>query len=89
MHRLDPTSRLQGQVQIKIEYVAGREPKSTILYPVIEGNVKIHMYNDHSLCLHYAEDMRWTEQIGIYQFTVPWISEWVVFYERYLVNGNI
>lgn len=74
--------------KIKIEYVAGHEPKSTILYPIIEPRKEIHMYKDHSLCLHYPPDMKWNEKIKIYEYTVPWISEWVIFYEIYLINGG-
>jgi hypothetical protein len=75
--------------KIKIEYVAGNEPKSTILYPLIEPSVKIHMYNDHSLCLHYPPDMKWNERIKIYEYTIPWISEWIIYYEIYLLNGGV
>lgn len=75
--------------KVKIESVAGQEPKTTILYPVIEPSVHIHMYDDHSLCLSYKLDMHWTSKINIHQYTIPWISEWIVFYELYLVNGNI
>ncbi len=75
--------------KIKIEYVSGHEPKTTILSPKIEPGQSIHMYNDHSLCLHYPPDMYWNSQIQIHAFTIPWISEWIVFYELYLVNGNI
>lgn len=75
--------------KIKIEYVSGHEPKSTILSPKIEPCKEIHMYNDYSLCLHYPPDMHWNAQVPIHAFTLPWISEWVVFYELYLINGNI
>lgn len=74
---------------VKIEYVAGFEPKSTIVSPVIEPCKEIHMYNDHSLCLHYPPDMQWNEKVKIYQYTIPWISEWILYYETYLLNGNI
>ncbi len=74
--------------KIKTEYVAGQEPKSTILYPIIEPSKEIHMYDDHSLCLHYSSDMKWTEKVKIHQYTIPWISEWAIFYEIYLMNGG-
>ncbi len=77
-----------SRYKVKIEYVAGKEPRSTILFPIIEPSVEIHMYRNHSLCLHYREDMKWTEKIKIYEYTVPWISEWITFYELYLINGN-
>ncbi len=44
---------------IKIEYVAGYEPKTTIIFPIIEPCKEIHMYKDHSICLHYPNDMKW------------------------------
>src|SRR5688572_1698671 len=50
----------KDKYKIKVEYVAGNEPKSTILYPIIEPSERIHMYKDHSLCLHYPADLRWT-----------------------------
>lgn len=75
--------------RIKIEYVAGYEPKTTIVSPIIEPKKEIHMYNDHSICLYYPPDMRWNEKIPIYKYTIPWISEWIIFYELYLINGNI
>jgi len=74
--------------KVKIECVAGLEPKTTILSPYIEPSVKIHMYKDHSLCLHYPPDMKWGVQTMIYMYTIPWISEWIIFYELYLVNGG-
>lgn len=79
----------KNEYKVKIECVLGHEPKSTILFPLIEPSPKIHMYNDHSLCLHYPPDMFWNADIKIYEYTVPWISEWIIFYELYLVNGNV
>jgi hypothetical protein len=74
--------------QIKIEYKAGKAPKSTIVSPVIEPSPHIHMYNDHSLCLDYRPDMPWNERTKLYQYSVPWICEWILYYELYLVNGG-
>lgn len=78
----------QEAYKVKIEYVVGNEPKTTVLFPEIEPSFKIHMYKDHSLCLHYPPDMKWTENTKVYQFTVPWIAEWITYYELYLINGN-
>ncbi|WP_316794422.1 hypothetical protein [Pedobacter frigoris] len=75
--------------KVLIEYVVGKEPKTTILYPNVKPGVKIHMYGDHSLCLHYPPDMKWTEHTRVYQYTVPWITEWIIYYELYLVNGGL
>ncbi len=75
--------------KIKIEYVAGHEPKSTILVPDIEPSTEIHMYKDHSVCLHYPPDMKWTIHKEVANYTIPWLCEWIIFYELYLINGNI
>jgi hypothetical protein len=76
------------QYKVQIRYVVGKEPKSTILSPFIEPSKHIHMYQDHSLCLHYPPDMEWNERTAIYKYTIPWLIEWIIFYELYLVNGN-
>lgn len=47
------------------------------------------MYNDHSLCLHYPPDMKWNERLKIYEYTIPWISEWIIYYEIFLLNGGV
>jgi hypothetical protein len=74
--------------KVKIEYVAGHEPKTTILYPIITPSREIHMYDDHSICLHYSPDMVWNEKVQVYKYTLPWISEWILFYEIYLITGK-
>jgi hypothetical protein len=85
---LFPTNCKQ-EYTIKIEYVAGHEPKTTILYPLIEPSKEIHMYADHSLCLHYPQDMKWSEKIKIHEYTIPWVCEWIYYYEIYLLNGGV
>lgn len=79
----------QNIYDIKIECTVGNEPKTTIVSPIIEPSKHIHMYNDHSLCLHYPPDMEWTVRTAIFQYTIPWIIEWIIYYEIYLQNGNI
>jgi hypothetical protein len=74
--------------KVLIEYVLGKEPKTTILEPDIEPSIHIHMYKDRSLCLSYPSDLRWTERSNVAELTIPWIAEWLVYYELYLVNGN-
>lgn len=74
---------------VRMEYVAGHEPKTTILAPEIEPSKEIHMYRDHSICLFYSPDMPWNEKTQVYKYTIPWISEWIVYYELYLLNGHV
>ncbi len=79
---------VEEKYKIRIEYVAGYEPKVTVLQPKIEPSEEIHMYRDHSICLHYPPDMPWNERIEVYKFTLPWISEWILFYEIYKITGK-
>jgi hypothetical protein len=75
--------------KVKIEHVVGKEPKTTILEPVVKPASKIHMYADHSLCLSYSKETKWSEKTKVYENTIPWLIEWIIYYELYLVNGNI
>lgn len=79
----------RNKYKIEMRCVAEKEPWVKIVEPsnIVPGN-HIHMYEDHSLCLHYPSDMKWTGKTPIYRFTIPWIVEWILFYELYLVNGG-
>jgi hypothetical protein len=47
----------------------------------------IHLYNDLSLCLyHPIIDQPLVQKIPLYKM-VPWISEWIVFYEQWKKYG--
>jgi hypothetical protein len=76
--------------RIEIRCVAGLEPWCKIVTPEsIKPSREIHMYTDHSLCLHYPPDMKWNGKTLIYKFTIPWVIEWIHFYEIFLINGGI
>jgi hypothetical protein len=32
--------------------------------------------------------MTWNEKTQVYMYTIPWLIEWIVYYELYLINGN-
>jgi hypothetical protein len=76
------------EYKIEIRCTVGAEPYSKIIEPEIVPSLHIHMYNDHSLCLHYPPDMKWSGSTPIYKYTIPWVLEWITFYELYLVNGG-
>jgi hypothetical protein len=76
--------------QVEIRCVCGCEPYTKIVAPAdIVPCKEIHMYQDHSLCLHYPPDLKWHARTPIYQYTIPWLLEWIVYYELYLINGNV
>lgn len=74
---------------VEIRCVCGFEPYTKIVTPAdIVPCKEIHMYDDHSLCLHYPPDMKWGERTAIYRYTIPWLIEWITYYEIYLLNGG-
>lgn len=79
----------ENRYKVEIRCVAGYEPHCKILQPAeIIPSKEIHMYENHSLCLHYPKDMNWNGWTLIYKYTIPWVSEWIHYYELYLVNGG-
>lgn len=75
--------------KVEISCTAGNEPHCKILEPSnIIPSQNIHMYDDYSLCLHYPPDKKWTSWTPIYQFTIPWLLEWIIYYEIFLLNGG-
>ena len=76
--------------KVEIRCVAGFEPSTKIVEPnSIVPCIEIHMYPNHTLCLHYPPDMKWTGWTPIYRYTIPWLLEWIHYYEIYLINGNV
>lgn len=79
----------KNKYKIEIRCVAGKEPFCKVLEPTdIKPCKEIHMYENHSLCLHYPPDMKWSSWTPIYQYTIPWVVEWPLYYEIYLENGG-
>lgn len=72
---------------VRIEFRAGCFPQVYILSPEIKPNADIHIYSEGSLCLFYPGDMKWKDTTSIAENTIPWIFEWILFYELYLLTG--
>lgn len=77
------------EYKFEIRCVAGYEPCCKILEPeCIVPSKEIHMYENHTLCLHYPPDLKWSGWTPIYKYTIPWTVEWIHYYEIFLVNGG-
>ena len=72
---------------VKIEYPQGGTPKVRILHPEIVMNSDTHVYKDGSLCLYYPPESPWKTTDNLHEKILPWVAEWLVFYELYLING--
>jgi hypothetical protein len=74
--------------QIEIIQIAGKTPKVFIKYPKIEINPKIHIYREGNLCLFYPPDLNWKANTSVAKYTIPWINEWIIYYEIYKISGK-
>jgi hypothetical protein len=74
---------------VEITYRVGSIPFCKILEPTsIVPCLEIHMADDRSLCLYFPEELKWNDSLKISDYFVPWLSEWVLYYEIYLRNGG-
>lgn len=72
-----------------LKFSVGKHPRVYVKEPIIQYNDDIHMYSsDNSLCLYYPKDFNFTDESHLYDTIVPWIHEWFVFYELYLIKGK-
>jgi hypothetical protein len=76
---------IKYKVQIKYQ---GGAPKVFIRSPKIDYNSKIHVYDDKSLCLYYPKEDPWNNKKHLYDTIIPWVSEWLVYYELFLLTGK-
>lgn len=83
---LSPTY-LTKVYKVKIEYKAFERPRVKILtlglrIPVIKTD--IHMFKDSSLCLYHNKEWNYNKELA--KSIIPWICEWLYFYEVWLVT---
>lgn len=85
--RLKPLPEIE-EYRVTIQQVDGTAPYVFITSPEIAYNEEIHMYKDRRLCLYFPEDMKWTSNLSIAELTIPWINEWIIYYELYKISGK-
>ena len=82
-----PVSR---RYTIRIRYRDGDVPKVHVLSPELRlhpgANALPHIFPGDSLCLHLPG--QWRPTMFIAHTTIPWTSEWLLYYEIWLVTGN-
>lgn len=74
--------------KIQIEYCPKSSPTVRILSPKIKMSSKTHVYRDGSLCLFYPPDEKWKDTDLISQKIIPWVAEWLLYYELFLITGK-
>ncbi|CPT91680.1 Uncharacterised protein [Mycobacteroides abscessus] len=86
---LQPTL-ISRRYSIKIDYRLGVSPEVKVVAPELqlhhEAEVLPHTFPGEKLCLHLPGE--WSPNMYIAHTTVPWTSEWLFYYELWLVTGN-
>lgn len=85
---LQPTP-MSVSYTVRIRYEHRGRPKVTVMDPKLEtrpGQGLPHVYPGDELCLYYGDDFVGTQHF-IADMIVPWISEWLYFYETWMTTG--
>ncbi|MET9030959.1 hypothetical protein ABZW96_35945 [Nocardia sp. NPDC004168] len=76
--------------RVQLQYDYGGTPEVRVLAPELRlhhSATKLpHIYPGDFLCLHLAN--QWQPTMLLANTTVPWTSEWLYYYEIWLVTGQ-
>jgi hypothetical protein len=85
-----PTAR-SVVYRVKIEYRVGDAPQIFVLSPKLEprepGGRIPHVCPGNRLCLYLPGADEWTSEMSLAHTIIPWISEWLFFYETWHAIG--
>lgn len=88
---ISPTHR-SLDYRVRIEYRAGEPPEITVLEPPLkpreEGGRLPHVYPGEKLCLYLPNAGEWTPDMSLAHTIVPWIADWLFYYEVWHVTGE-
>lgn len=86
---LQPTP-MSRHYSINIDYNLGVSPEVRVVTPKLqlhpEAEELPHTFPGDKLCLHLPGE--WSPAMHIAKTTVPWTSEWLFYYEIWLITGN-
>lgn len=83
---LQPADNIEPY-NIEIIHEPGSAPKVFVKSPLIKYDPNIHMYKSGSLCLYYPADFDWSATTSFAHFLIPWVNEWILYYEIYKISG--
>lgn len=75
------------EYQFEILFESGNYPKVFIRRPEIIKSDFNHVYSDGSLCLFYPPDIKWKDTTLISEYIIPWVFEWIHYYEIWKMTG--
>lgn len=84
--RIEPTPASERYL-VRVDYRPPATPQIVVLSPPLEAPADgqlPHVYEGGRLCLCYPHE--WRPQMRIDTTIVPWIAEWLLFYELWLFS---
>ncbi len=85
-------SDLCREYRVQVIYVDGQQPKISVLDPPLErlpdGTKIPHMYQGEHLCVFHPGYGDWTKTKLLANTVIPWIAEWLLFYEYWLATSE-
>ncbi|BBY66819.1 hypothetical protein [Mycolicibacterium helvum] len=86
---LQPTP-MSRHYRVKIDYRLGALPEVSVIAPELQlhsaADELPHTFPGEKLCLHLPGE--WSPSMYIARTTVPWTSEWLFYYELWLITGT-
>lgn len=73
---------------VRVHYTEWGIPEVRILMPHVTPRSTIHMYRDGRLCLYHPPTQPWSGAHDLHKTIIPWIAEWLVYYELYRTEGK-
>lgn len=73
----------------EIIYDGYNDPDVRILSPALIEKPPHTYPKDRTLCLYHPKDTPWSNRTcSLYSHIIPWVHEWILYYEIYLINGK-
>lgn len=75
--------------KVQLTYRLDEQPHIQVLEPALSipaGHVLPHVYPGDKLCLYFPDGKQWHGGKLLAYTVLPWISEWLFFYEIWLVT---
>jgi hypothetical protein len=77
-------SSFSGRIyDVEIIKIGENKPEAFIKNPRVK---KKHIYPDGSLCFYHIKNFRWKDHFWMTEYTIPWVSSWIYFYEIWLLT---
>ncbi|SCW86842.1 hypothetical protein [Mucilaginibacter sp. NFR10] len=86
-------SPLSATYDVRLDYIVGKRPQVYVMTPLrlAKGKTKLpHVYDTEKqrLCLYYPDGHEWNSSMPLAKTIVPWIYEWLYYYEFWLSSGD-